>query len=147
MIFGDKDIGGCSNGKEVITDINFIVESKNTQGSGTAKLKTYTDNVFSCQYPASAKVIDDCCQGGMIRDLRISYPSTETNAVNGIDYNKSVGIQMYSKDSIDYSNATERMTPIDSIIKSNNYMAHIWVSDSGYTDIYKIISSTFKLLH
>ncbi len=143
LVFTAKDSTGAQ------TTASTSVRVMNTTSPGlnaTSNWKTYTSTQygFSFQYPANAKIYDDCCQGSMIADLSVYYPSSSSDAANGVELNKVVGLQLRS----DYNGSTNtsagQNNPNVKMITKGNLAMNIWVSDAGYKDIFKIVSSSFK---
>jgi hypothetical protein len=110
-----------------------------------SSLKTYTNARygFEFQYPVNAEIRDVCCQGSMVADLMVYYPSTSTDAADGMELSRVVGLQLHN----DYTSSSDTATqdnPNTKLIRKDNLGMNIWISNNGYKDLFKTISSTFK---
>lgn len=147
---GPDDIQFAKLRKEIMAPSylknNFSIISLTSTTEVTKDWETYTNTQFgfSFQYPANAKIYDDCCQGSMIADLSVYYPSNSTGAADGMELNKVVRLQLHSDYNISNNTGVDQNNPNTKLITKGNLGMNIWVSDVGYKDIFKIITSTFK---
>lgn len=156
IFLSDGDLKNTNEYKiaqQIISTSGFVPVSYSSATTSTATTtdvtvgwKTYTNSKYgySFQYPAEAKIYDDCCQGSMLADLSVYYPSNSTDATDGMELNKVVRLQLH--DGIDTSTNTGigQDNYNSKLITRGKMGMSIWVSDVGYKDIFKTIVSTFK---
>lgn len=125
-----------------LTPTRYINCCHGEQYMGT-QAKTYSADGIEFQYPSNAQAFKESGDG-YPRNIIISYPSTNSDAINGVDYNKAVKIQIFGKNESSFNDLTERNTSTDSVHKTSGIAAHIFVSDTGHKELFKIVNSTFK---
>ncbi len=108
--------------------------------------KTYSGYGIEFKYPSDAVVVTDCT--GTPCQVLVSYHSSSTDAIQGIDYNKKVQIQLYWKgQGTYYEEAAARKTATDSMYKSDKMAVHVFILEKGDIKLFEIVGSTFKFVN